>query len=146
MSIFVFLPRHFEAKFSGMGSVDVSMKMSSFCMCKPSNRVHIFTCRITQTTCTGVLLCGHRHLSARTADSLKDVSFLYYPQQSCSMSVLSQVKLLKGANKPSKGNSWQIVIYLVGKAVVEVKRASETKFAKKKASKFSAGICLQTAF
>lgn len=76
MLIFVFLPGHFEDEFSGIGLEDVPMKMSSsFCMCKPSYRVCVLACRISQITCAGVLLCGHCHLFARTAKSLKDVSF-----------------------------------------------------------------------
>jgi len=65
---FVFLYSHFEAKLSGMDPMDISTKISSFCMCKPHSKVQVLTRRITHMSYTGELFGGQRHLSARTAN------------------------------------------------------------------------------
>lgn len=129
-------------------------------VCKPSNRMHLFACRVTQIACTGVLLCGHCHLSARTANSLKDVTFLYYPTQTFSVSVLPEVKLFyslkkivllnyfvhsKGVNKPGKAIPGRSLYIWVDKAVIEGKELLKQSWPKRRLLSFLAGICLWTA-
>lgn len=138
------LPSHFEDKFLGKALVDKFMKMSSICMCKSSNRVHIFAwrvptlhvlvcCSVVITTCLQEMQTSWKMCPSYTTQN----SLGLFPSS-------HRINCHKEWKKRVKSMLGTLLYIWMGKTARRT-RVPGINFSLKKASKSSAGICFWTA-